>query len=159
MPQFQAANFVPQLAWLTIFFVILYFGIVRATLPRIGRVVDGREAQVKGDLDRAESAKGEADHVREAYEASMARARSEAQASVAHAGAEAARTTEARLREADAVTRGRVEEAEAALARSRSAVSTEMERVAADAAAEIVVLLGGARPDGEAALAAVRQVG
>ena len=158
MPQFDLANFIPQLAWLTLFFAILYFGIVRATLPRIGRVVDGREAQVKGDIAQAESAKTEADKVREAYQATMAEARRNAQLAVSEAQSSAMLATEKKLHDADAVIQQRLTEAETALAASRTAVAAEMENVAAEAAADIVALLGGKRPTEKAALAAVRRL-
>lgn len=158
MPQFDVTNFIPQLAWLTLFFAILYFGIVRATLPRIGRVVDGREAQVKGDIAQAESAKIEADKIREAYQATMAEARRNAQLAVAEAQSSAMLATEKKLHDADAVIHQRLTEAEAALVASRAAVAAEMENVAAEAAADIVALLGGKRPTEKAALAAVRRL-
>ena len=158
MPQFDVANFIPQLAWLTLFFAILYFGIVQATLPRIGRVVDGREAQVKGDIAQAESAKIEADKVREAYQATMAEARRNAQLAVSEAQSSAMLATEKKLHDADAIIHQRLTEAETALAASREAVAAEMESVSAEAAAEIVALLGGKRPTEKAALAAVRRL-
>jgi len=158
MPQFDFANSVPQLAWLTLFFTILYFGIVKATLPRIGRVVDGREAQVKGDIAQAESAKIEADQVRQSYQATLAEARRNAQAMVAEAQSSATLATEKKLHDADAVIQQRLSEAEAALAASRTAVAAEMEKAAAEAAADIVALLGGKRPTEKAALTAVRRL-
>jgi F-type H+-transporting ATPase subunit b len=156
MPQFNFANFAPQLAWLAVFFAILYFGVVRATLPRIGKVVDGREAKVRGDIADAETAKAEADRVRDAYEAAMAAARSQALASVNEAKARAARASEARLAEADKGLEAKAAAAAAALDVARTSAMAEVERIAADAAAEIVVLVGGSRPADGAALAAVR---
>ena len=46
MPQFEFGTvFIPQLFWLAVFFVVLYFGIVRLTLPRLGKVMDERIVQ------------------------------------------------------------------------------------------------------------------
>jgi F-type H+-transporting ATPase subunit b len=156
MPQFNFANFAPQLAWLAVFFAVLYFGVVRTTLPRIGKVVDGRETKVRGDIADAEAAKAEADRVRDAYEAAMAQARNQALAAVNDAKARAARAAEVRLAEADRGFEAKVAEAAAALDSERRQAMEEVERIAADAAAEIVVLVGGGRPAEEAALAAVR---
>ena len=158
MPQFQLVNFLPQLAWLTLFFAILYFGIVRATLPRIGRVVDGRERMVKDDIAAAEAAKAEADRVREAYERAMAQARGTAHDAVAEAQAGAARASEARLHEAGAATGTLLDDAMRGIAAERTRASGEVARIAADAAAEIVERVSGARPDTAAAAAAVARV-
>ena len=97
MPQFEPANFLPQLVWLGIVFAILYFAVVRPTLPKVGRVIEARETQVAGDLDAAEAAKGEADAIRTRYDEGMAAARKAAQAEVAAAHDKAARAAEARL--------------------------------------------------------------
>jgi F-type H+-transporting ATPase subunit b len=158
MPQFQVANFVPQLAWLTLFFAILYFGIVRLTLPRIGRVVDSREAQVKGDIARAEAAKAEADRVREAYENGMTRARDDAHALVADAQAKATRATEARLHAAGEATEAKLGQAQAELAAARDRARGEIAGIAASIAAEIVERVSGTRPSDTAAQDAVQQI-
>jgi F-type H+-transporting ATPase subunit b len=73
MPQFHLDNFVPQLAWLAIFFAILYFGIVRLTLPKLGKTLDAREDRISGDLSTAERAKGEADALSASYAARSCR--------------------------------------------------------------------------------------
>ncbi|HWL46104.1 MAG TPA: ATPase [Sphingomonadaceae bacterium] len=156
MPQFEFANFAPQLAWLTICFAILYFGVVRLTLPRIGQVVEGREAKVRGDIADAETAKAEADRVREAYEAAMASARSQAQGAINDAKAKATRAGEARLAEADRGFEAKASAAAAALEAARVEAMAEVDRIAADAAAEIVARVGGSRPAEDVALAAVR---
>lgn len=159
MPQFDLANFIPQLAWLTLFFAILYFGIVQTTLPRVGRVVDNRDAQVRGDIARAEQAKAEADAVREAYQAALADARRSAQAALAEAQASSTLAIEKKLHAVDEAIHQRLAEADAALAAGRAAVADEMEKVAAAAAADIVAALGGKRPTEKAALTAVRNQG
>jgi F-type H+-transporting ATPase subunit b len=158
MPQFQIANFIPQLAWLTLFFVILYFGIVRSTLPRVARVVDSREAQVKGDIASAEAAKAEADRVREAYEAAMADARGNAHTVVAEAQSKASKNAEARLHAADEATGAKLAQAGSDLATARDKAQSAIADIAADAAAEIVERISGSRPDEAATRNAVRQV-
>ena len=62
MPQFEFATvLVPQLFWLAVIFAVLYFGVIRLTLPKLGRVMESREAKVTGDLDSAAHAKAERD--------------------------------------------------------------------------------------------------
>ncbi len=158
MPQFDLANFIPQLAWLTLFFAILYFGIVRLTLPKIGRVVDQRETTVRSDIATAEAVKAQADRIRDGYETAMTAARTGAQASLAEAKASAARAVEGRLAAANEGLDATAARAEAALNQARQAALGEIERIAADAATDIVVLISGHRPDPAAALAAVRSV-
>ena len=131
MPQVHLDNFVPQLVWLAVFFAILYFGIVRLTLPKIGGLVDRREASVKGDIATAETAKAESDRIHEAYQASLAAAHSEAQGAVGAAKASAAKATEARLAEANAAVAAHLAEAQASLDAARGGAMAEVERIAA----------------------------
>jgi F-type H+-transporting ATPase subunit b len=155
MPQFDLANFVPQLAWLALFFAILYFGIVRMTLPKLGQVIDQREATVTGDIATAETAKAEADSIRAAYEADIAEAQARAQAAGADAKARAARDAEARLAVVAGELDARTSEAQAAIAAARGNALGEIERIAGDAASDIVERLTGIRPDAAAVNAAV----
>ena len=159
MPQFELANFIPQLAWLALFFVILYFGIVRLTLPKIGGVVDRREATVKGDIAGAETAKGQADRIREEYEAAIAAAHGSAQAAVGSAKAASTRAVEQRLAEADRMTEAHLARAQASLDAARTGAMAEVERIATEATVEIVALVSGRRPEPATALDAVRRVG
>ena len=153
MPQFDLANFFPQLAWLTVFFVILYFGIIKATLPKIGRVVDERERSVSEDLSTAAGAKADADRIRAEYQASIAEAQAKAQQAVGEAKTASSRSTEARLGELGRELESRINAAQADIAQARQSATGEIERIATEAASEIVARLAGDRPD-EAEIAA-----
>ncbi len=158
MPQFDLANFVPQLAWLTVFFLILYFGIIKATLPKIGRVVDERERTVGDDLSTAANAKTDADRIRADYEAAIAEAQAKAQQSVGEAKGEAGRSTEARLAELGRELEARIGEAQAGIVRAREGATAEIERIATEAAAEIVARLTGDKPAEDEVATAVSSV-
>jgi len=97
MPQFDLANFTPQLVWLALFFAILYFGVVSLTLPKLGRVMTAREDQVTGDIATAETAKAEADRMAADYDASVVAAQDSARAKLGVARATAVKTLEERL--------------------------------------------------------------
>lgn len=156
MPQFDLANFVPQIAWLALFFAILYFGIVRLTLPKIGNVVDAREAKVTGDLSAAETAKADADRIEADYHAAIAEAQASARATVTDARSKATRATEAELAKADAAAEAKLAEAHQRIDAASAEASTSIESIAADAAADIVERLTGKRPDGAVATKAAR---
>ncbi len=146
MPQFNLANFVPQLAWLAVFFAILYFGIVKLTLPKLGKVMNEREHKVGADIAGAEQAKQQADEIARQYEASIAEAQANARSAVSAAKAEVSRSVEKRLSALAATLGERQQQAEAELAEARSKAMAEIETVAAEAAAEIVTLRTGKRP-------------
>jgi F-type H+-transporting ATPase subunit b len=147
MPQFELANFLPQLFWLAIFFAILYFAVVRPTLPKLGRVIDARETQVTGDLDTAAQAKAEADRMAAEYDEGVATAQNDARARIVAAQSTAAKQLEAKLAESNAAIHARTDAAEASIAAARRNAMSEIEGVAAEAASDIVEKLTGARPD------------
>lgn len=126
MPQFDPANFVSQIAWLAAIFAVLYFAVVRPTLPKVGRIIDERETRVAGDLDAAEAAKTEADTIRARYDEGMAAAREAAQAQVAASQADAAKQVEARMAALAAVLDGDADAAAARLASARAAAQATL---------------------------------
>ncbi len=147
MPQFEFDTvFIPQLFWLGIFFAILYFGIVRMTLPKLGRVMENREAKVNGDIDAAAAAKQSADQLEADYKAGIAQAREDARQALAESKAGAARATEARLAEASAASDAQIAAAEARIAESRAAAMQEIETVATESAVSIVDRITGKAP-------------
>lgn len=158
MPQFDPANFLPQLVWLGFFFAILYFVIVKSTLPRVDRVMDKRESIITDDLSAAERAKHEADDLQTRYEQGLADAQASARTQLDHAREGAAKRLEARLAEAGSAMADKQAAAEARLAETRQRALAEIGTVAAEAAADIVERLIGQRPAPEEARAALAHV-
>jgi len=156
MPQFDFAHVLwPQLAWLAVTFVVLYFGVVRLTLPKLGKVMDDREKSIASDLATAKAAKQTADEIDEAYHAEMNASRDQARKAISDAKSKAAKSTEAKLAKA-------ADKADKALADAEARISgavAKAEGALADAAAEsaqaIVAKLTGVEPKLDAAKASV----
>lgn len=160
MPQFLPANFLPQLVWLAVIFAVLYFAVVRPTLPKVGRIIDEREGRVAGDLDAAETAKSEADAIRSRYDEGMAAARDAAQAEVGAARDAAAKAAEARMRELGALLDGKAAEATTRLDAARGAAQATLAATTAALTGDAVQRLIGidvASAEIEAALAVQTQ--
>ena len=156
MPQFDFANvFVPQLVWLAIFFAVLYFGVVRTTLPRLGKVMDVREDTITGDLDAARQAKDRADALADEVKIEGERHRETARGAIAAAKDEAAAAAAKRLAAADKKINARLAEAEARIATARDEARGSIRDLAAESAQAIVAKLTGAEPARDAALAQV----
>ena len=51
MPQLDYHSFAPQLVWLAIAFLALYFVMSRLAIPAISDTVERRQAKIQGDLD------------------------------------------------------------------------------------------------------------
>ncbi len=146
MPQFHLDNFVPQLVWLAIFFMVLYFGIVRLTLPKLGRAMTAREDKIAGDLSTAERAKADADAMAAQYEAGLADAHASARTAIATARSGAAASIDKAVAAGNIVIAEKALAADASLMAARIKALGEVEGVAADAGADIVERLTGTRP-------------
>jgi F-type H+-transporting ATPase subunit b len=93
MPQLEFGDFPPQLIWLAISFILLLILMSKVALPRVANAIEQRDARIKGDLDRAERVKVDADAALAAYQKTMADARAKAQIELRQAQAAAAAET------------------------------------------------------------------
>jgi F-type H+-transporting ATPase subunit b len=147
-----------QLFWLLLTLAVIYFGIGRAMLPKIQATMDARDSRIADDLAAAEAARRAADATEEAYRARMAESRTEALKVTGAAKQEGARATEGRVHEADAAIRSRVDAAETRLREAARAAVADIEKIAAEAAQEMVARLAGiaiAKPEAAQAVKAV----
>lgn len=161
MPQLQqiAETYASQLFWLLLVFGILYFGIARAMLPKVGRVIESRGARIAGDLAEAQSAQTRASEAQVIQASTLAKAREEAHVIVGEATARTQAESAGRLATLDTELSTRAAEAEARIAAASSAASAELDKIAASAAADIVVRLTGepSSDDAPAAEAAAQE--
>jgi F-type H+-transporting ATPase subunit b len=112
-------------------------------LPRIAYAIEQREARIKGDLDRAEKVKSDADAALAAYQKTMADARAKAQAELRQTQAAIASDTAKREAEfAQQLTR-RTKAAEDSIAQAKSRALVELRGVGAEAAASVVSKVAG----------------
>ncbi len=147
MPQFDLANvFIPQLFWLAILFAVLYFGVVRLTLPKLGSVMEARENKVTGDISAAENAKTKSDELSEGYQKDLNAARENARGILADAKSKSAATIEKKSANAAQKADDAIAAAQVEINSARSAAMKEIEAVAAEGAGAIVERLTGKAP-------------
>jgi len=154
-PPFDPSNFPSQLVSLAIAFVALYLIVSRIALPRVGSVLDARQAAIDGDLGAAQRLKDESDAALKAYESELAAARSRAQAIGAETREKLNTAAEAERKTLEQQLSAKLAEAEKTIASTRAAAMTNVRTIAADAAAAIVQQLTGTKPEAKAIKAAV----
>ena len=79
MPQLDLTTFIPQLFWLFLCLIILYFVLSKIALPRISDVIEERNDTITDDLDEAKALSLEAEKVLEDLESKLEEARSASQ--------------------------------------------------------------------------------
>ena len=160
MPQLNQLLLVyqSQWFWLALVLAVIYFGIGKGMVPKIERVVEGRNAKIAADLAAAERARTGADEAEERARSADVAARAAAHEMTAAAKAKAAKDAEGRLAKADAGIAQKLAAAEAALSTARKDALANLETVAAEAAQDIVARVSGATVTAAKAKLAVKAV-
>jgi F-type H+-transporting ATPase subunit b len=144
MPQLAPSDFLPQLIWLAISFVLLLILMSRVALPRVSSVVELREKRIQSDIERADRVKAEADGAKAVYEKTLADARAKAQAELAATTQSIQAETGKRDAAFMAQLTQRTKAAEDAIAVAKTKALGDVRSVAAEAAASIISRIAGA---------------
>ena len=134
MPQFDPANFAPQLFWLVVSFAVLFYAMWRYALPRLSGILEARQERIDSDLEKATATKEEADAVLAEYEKALAEARNKAAAAIKQASDEMAAESAKRH---DAFSQKLAEQtrtAEARIAEARDEALANVKTIAAETA-------------------------
>ena len=156
MPQFELANWLPQVAWLILTFGVMYL-VVRAALPKVEAVKLSRAKVISDDLGHADTAKTNAQSVEAAFQAALVAARTTATKVTGDTKTTAAADAAARLKEIDAALAAKADAAQATLAKSQAKSLKSLEAVATDVTGDMVERLTGRRPAADAAASAAAQ--
>lgn len=147
LPQFDASTYASQLVWLTLTLIALYVIVSRVALPRVTSVLQDREERIAADLDSAKRQRAAADKLREACEAKLAEARSEAQAVVGGAKTELQQSFSQAQQSLEADLAARVSAAEARIAEAKAEALINISETAGEVATDLVSRLTRSAPD------------
>ncbi|USG62185.1 hypothetical protein NBZ79_04240 [Sneathiella marina] len=134
MPQLTIADFPPQLVWLAITFVVLYFLMARVAIPRISDVLENRQNRIATDLEEARKLSDDADNAKAEYEAALADARSKAHGIVSDLKATMAKEQDASKAELDAKLAEKAKDAEAGINAAKDAALSHVREIASETA-------------------------
>lgn len=155
-PPFNPAYYPSQILWLAITFGLFYLFLKRVVLPRLGSLIENREAVIAGDLGRASALNAEADAAIAAYEQGLAEARGNANKIGQEARDRAKADAAAERAQVEASLNARLAEAEARIASIKSAAMQDVGAIAEETATAILEQLVGGTADRNAVNAAVR---
>lgn len=155
MPQLDMSTWPPQLIWLAITFMALYFVISRMVIPKLDGVITERKSTIDGDLAKAQQLKAETENAVKAYEASLAAARAKAQGIITENRNALTAEIDGERAKLDTALATKIGAAEKRIGESRDKALGEVASLAADMASQIVAQLTGAKITKAAAAAAV----
>jgi F-type H+-transporting ATPase subunit b len=145
MPQLDYSAWPPQIFWLAVTFLALYFVITRYAIPRIGGTIHERRTVIEGDLGAAQKLKEETERAAEAYEKELADARGRAHAIARESRQKLTGEADSERAKVDGELSARIAEAEKRVAAMRDKALADAEDLAADIAVDIVSELTGAK--------------
>ena len=155
MPQLDVTTFAPQIVWLVITFLAMYFIMAKVALPRIAQVLEERQTRIDDNLEKAAALKKEAEEAAAAYESSLAEARANAQDAV-KAVIDAANAEQAKKQdELTEKLNKELDAAEARIAEAKDKALANIKEVSGDVAKATVEKLSGVSVDDAAVDAAV----
>jgi F-type H+-transporting ATPase subunit b len=143
LPQLNPQNMVPQLVWLAITFLALYYVLSRFTLPRIASVIDERKNRIERDIAEAERLNGETQNAIAEYEEKLAGARSKASELARENRDAVAADLEARRLAAEAEDQERMAKAEERINAMKADAMAQVAAISTETAQELVKKLVG----------------
>ncbi len=143
LPQLNPADFSPQLVWLALTFVVLYFILARVALPRIGEVIEERKDRVQRDLQAAERFKQETDEALAAYEKALSEAHQKASGMAKEMRDKLADETDKERANVEGLLASKLGEAEARIAVTKSKALASVNEIAVETASAVVGKLLG----------------
>jgi len=155
MPQLDFSTFPTQWVWLAITFVVLYVLMAKVALPRVGQVLEERQNRIDDNLEMAGSLKQEAEAAAEAYQISLAKARTEAQIVIRQVADEVTSEASKKTEELASKLSDEVKTAEAKIFAAKDAALAGLRDVAIDVAGDIATKLADGKVTDKAVTAAV----
>jgi F-type H+-transporting ATPase subunit b len=141
LPQLHAPDFVPQLFWLAVTFVLLYWIMAKVALPRIGEVIEERRDRIQRDLAAAERLKGETDKALQTYEKALSDARGSASAIARQTRDELSAEVDKERKAVEDQLASKLAGAEASIAATKTKALASVKDIAGDTVVQIVSAL------------------
>jgi F-type H+-transporting ATPase subunit b len=146
VPQLNPLDWAPQIIWLIITFGILYVLMKRVALPRIGSVIEARQARIAGDIETADKLRRETQEAIAAYEQALAEAKAKAHAIAQEANNKLKDDVAAERAALERDLAARSAEAEKRINQAKASALKDVNAVASETASEIVSRLIGVAP-------------
>ena len=146
MPQLDIALYTPQIIWLIITFLLLYVLMAKWALPRIGNILEQRQARIDDHLDTAQSLRDESKTDSDSYENILAEAREEARKAIQNANKEIKIDTTRRQEELGVRLSSELKSAEDRISKAKAAAIERIHDSASSVTSTAMKLLIGEEP-------------
>jgi len=157
MPQLDIQDFAPQIVWLVLTFIGLYFIMSRVALPRVGTILEERRSRISADLAAAAQLREETDKAIQDYEKALADAKSRAQEIGRQAREEIAADIERERAKVDETINQKLADAEKRITEMKEAAIAHVEEIATETADALVARILSKQPKRSELQSAVKE--
>ncbi|MBU2531863.1 MAG: F0F1 ATP synthase subunit B' [Alphaproteobacteria bacterium] len=157
LPQLNTNDMAPQLIWLALTFIALYWALSRFTLPRIASVIEERKNRIERDIAEGERLNKETQNAIAEYEQKLADARGKAGAMVKENRDAVTAELEAKRQAAEAEDQARMAAAEERINAMKSEAMAQVTTISTETAQELIKKLVGAEISAEEIQRAMQQ--
>lgn len=154
-PPFDSTTFASTLVWLAISFGILYFLMSKVALPRVVNILHMRAEKIAADLREAHGAREKSEKAAAEHDKTIAEAKANAQALAQKTQTAINADTDAKRHALETELNAKLAGAEKQIVETKAKAMTNVETIAADAAAAIVERITGRPADADTVAAAV----
>jgi F-type H+-transporting ATPase subunit b len=158
LPQLDPTYFSPQLVWLGISFLTLYYLMSKVALPKVAEVLEERQERITNDLDRAGVLRQESAGVMAGYEKALADARAHAQSVMAATAADISSVSAGRQAQFNTDLAAKTRATEERINEAKETALASVRSVASEIAQQTAEKLAGIKVDAASADAAVGAV-
>ena len=151
-PPFDPVNFTPMLIWLSLSFGLFYILMSKIALPRVGSILHARAYKIANDIAEANAFRARSEEAAAAHDKAIAGAKVKALALAQETQARLNAETEANRLTLEAELNARLAASETQILAMKAKAMGNVEAIASEAAAAIVLRITG-KPAGQEAIA------
>jgi F-type H+-transporting ATPase subunit b len=149
LPQLDVTALAPQLIWLALTFLVLYYVLSKFTLPRISSVLDERKNRIERDIAEGERLNSETQNAIAEYEQKLTDARSKASNMVKENRDKVAAELETKRLAAEASDQTRMATAEERINSMKTEAMSQVTAISTETAQELIRKLVGTEVSSE----------
>ena len=147
MPQMVISDFMPQLVWLFIIFLILYFSMKYIALPRISEIISTRDMKVINNLNKAEEIRNKIDEANKQHQLAIKETNESIKVLVNEISQKSTAEAEQKIQECQKNINTKITQEKIKLTKEIESFNKNIEKISSEAAENIIKKIYFTKPN------------
>jgi len=147
MPQMVIPDFMPQLVWLFIIFLILYLSMKYIALPRISEIISTREMKVINNLNKAEAIRNKINEANKQHQLAIKETNESIKVLVNEISQKSTAEAEQKIQECKKNINTKIKQEKIKLTKEIESLKTNIEKISSEAAQNIIKKIYFTKPN------------